>query len=248
MPIKIWILTHFPIAYDSLKEMGVIGKVLREGNEFELRPVLISQYCKKGFKGLDASPYGGGDGMVLRADALKEALLKGVVEVGEYGENWREKLHVVFPGPRGSQWSNLLAKELACKIIERQKDLVFICGRYEGVDERFLRNYIDQEISIGDYVLSGGDIAVMTIIDSTLRFFPGVLGNQSSSVDESFENNLLEHSQYTRPEVFEGEKVPEVLLSGNHQKIKAFREKEKLEVTKSRRPDLISKCYKENLK
>ena len=158
--------------------------------------------------------------MVMRADVLKEALMKGIVEEGNYGEDFKNKLHVVFPGPRGKTWDNSYCKDFAKRFsTEGSKDLVFICGRYEGIDERFLNLYVDEQISLGDFILTGGEIPTMAIIDSALRFFSGVLGNKESSEQESFQSNSLEHPQYTRPEIVEGMKVPEVLLSGHHKNI-----------------------------
>ena len=180
--------------------------------------------------------------MVMRADILKKALWEGVIEAGEYGPDYKDKLHVVFPGPRGKSWNQEVCKDFSKRMgIEdgKGKDIVFICGRYEGIDERFIQAYVDEEISLGDYVLTGGELAVMSIIDSSLRFLPGVLGNRESFQQESFNKGLLEHPQYTRPRTFEGASVPEVLLSGHHKKIEAFEQAESLRITKLYRPDLL---------
>jgi tRNA (guanine37-N1)-methyltransferase len=239
---KIWIITLFPNYFDSLINFGITGSALRgeRGSKIEFNTVQLRSYAPKDYKGVDDSPYGGGAGMVMRADVLKEALLKGVVEAGEYGEDWRERLQVVFPGPRGKTWNNSYCKEFAKRFSEDgSKDLVFVCGRYEGIDERFLSLYVDEQISLGDFILTGGEIAVMAILDSSLRFFSGVLGNKESSEQESFQSNTLEHPQYTRPKVFDGLEVPEILLSGHHGNIEKYQKDEAMRITKIHRPDLL---------
>jgi tRNA (guanine37-N1)-methyltransferase len=175
---KIWILTLFPEYFAPLKEYGVLGSALRNERsdelEFELLPVQISDYSPKSFKGVDDSPFGGGVGMVMRPDVLKEALIKGVVENGGYKS--LDELHVVCPMPRGKVWNTNIAKDFGKRFSkDERKDLVFICGRYEGIDERFLDMYVDEFISLGDYILTGGELAVMVILDSAMRFVPGVL-------------------------------------------------------------------------
>ncbi|MFA6239249.1 MAG: tRNA (guanosine(37)-N1)-methyltransferase TrmD [Bacteriovorax sp.] len=239
---KIWIITLFPNYFDPLINFGITGSALRgeRGAGIEIRTVQLRNYTPKDYKGVDDAPYGGGAGMVMRADVLKEALMSGVVKDGNYGEDFRSKLHIVFPGPRGQTWNNSYCKEFASRFSqESSKDLVFICGRYEGIDERFLELYVDEQISIGDYILTGGEIPTMTIIDSSLRFFSGVLGNKNSSSQESFQENNLEHPQYTRPKNFEGVEVPEILLSGHHLNIEKYQKEESLRLTKLHRPDLL---------
>lgn len=241
---KIWIITLFPNYFDSLINFGITGSALRgeRGSKLEIKTVQLRNYTPKDYKGVDDSPYGGGAGMVMRADVLKEALMKGVVEDGSYGEDFKNKLHVVFPGPRGKTWNNDYCKDFASRFSsESSKDLVFVCGRYEGIDERFLSLYVDEQISLGDYILTGGEIPTMAIIDSSMRFFSGVLGNKESSVHESFQGNFLEHPQYTRPKTFDGIEVPEVLISGHHQNIAKFQREEALRITKAHRPDLLKK-------
>lgn len=244
---KIWIITLFPDYFDSLINFGITGSALRgeRGLGIEIKAIQLRHFTAKDYKGVDDSPYGGGAGMVMRADILKEALLKGVVENGNYGEDYRSKLHIIFPGPRGKTWNNAYCKDFASRFNkEESKDLVFICGRYEGIDERFLNLYVDEQISIGDYILTGGEIPTMAIIDSSLRFFSGVLGNKESSLQESFQSNLLEHPQYTRPKSFDDVEVPEILTSGHHQNIEKYQKEESLRITKIHRPDLLIK--KEN--
>lgn len=241
---KIWIITLFPEYFNSLLNFGITGSALRgeRGGDVSLQTVQLRNYTPKDYKGVDDSPYGGGAGMVMRADVLKRALLEGVVEAGGYGDDFKSKLHVVFPGPRGKTWDNSYCKEFAGRFAdENAKDLVFICGRYEGIDERFLELYIDEQISLGDFILTGGEIPTMAIIDSFMRFFKGVLGNKESAEFESFQNNLLEHPQYTRPKVFDGLEVPDILLSGHHKNIEKYQKEEALRITKIHRPDLLEK-------
>lgn len=232
---KIWIITLFPNYFDSLINFGITGSALRgeRGSNLEIKTIQLRNYTPKDYKGVDDAPYGGGAGMVMRADVLKEAFMKGIVEDGGYGDNFKEKLHVVFPGPRGKTWDNSYCKEFASRFSnEASKDLVFICGRYEGIDERFLNLYVDEQISLGDFIFTGGEIPTMAIIDSFMRFFSGVLGNKESAEHESFQSNMLEHPQYTRPKVFDGIEVPEILTSGHHQNIAKYQREEGLRITK----------------
>ncbi|MCS6914804.1 MAG: tRNA (guanosine(37)-N1)-methyltransferase TrmD [Myxococcales bacterium] len=173
----------------------------------------------------DDTPYGGGSGMVMRAEPLIAAL--------EAIESARGRGHRVLLTPAGTLLTQALVRELA-----RRPHLVLVCGRYEGVDER-VSAYVDQEISIGDYVLSGGELAAMVIVDAVARLQPGVLHNEQSAAQESFEHGLLEYPQYTRPAVFRGADVPEVLLSGNHERIRRWRRQQALVRTRARRPDLF---------
>ncbi len=243
---KIWILTMFEDYFAPLKEYGVLGSALRNergsGVTFELLPVNLSAFNKKGFKGVDDAPFGGGVGMIMRSDILKEALIKGVVEPGGY-KDIKEDLHIVCPSPRGKTWDNNFAKNFAAKNLSEssKKDLVFICGRYEGIDERFLENYVDEFISVGNYILTGGELATMVILDSAMRFSDGVLGNKLSAQDESFASDKLEYALYTRPREFEGKGIPSELLSGDPKQINRFKEISSLEITKTYRPDLLQK-------
>ena len=239
---RIWILTLSPSFYGPFLETGVVGKALRgerARRAFELISVPLGEYSPKGYKGVDDSPYGGGQGMVMRADVLKEALLQGVVAAGGYGEDWREELAVIFPSPRGRVWKTEDAKSFSRDFWgETPKDLVFICGRYEGIDQRFIDSWVDREISLGDFILSNGDIATLAILDSAMRFVPGVVGNSASVGEESFEEGLLEHALYTRPAVFEGVGIPSILLSGHHEEIRQYRRAERERLTREHRPDL----------
>ena len=246
MKKRIWILTMFKDYFDTFLDRGVIARALgnerRDGLDFEVHLVSIPEFCKKGFKGVDDSPFGGGVGMIMRADVLKNAFTEGVLKPGGYHlEKWRDEIHFVFPAPRGKIWCHDQAISFAEKnlSLNSKKDLVFLCGRYEGVDERFLENYIDEYISLGDYILTGGELATMIILDSSLRFSDGVLGNKLSAQEESFVDGKLEHALYTRPQEFEGKAVPDELLSGDPKKIDFFKKSSSKKITQKYRPDLL---------
>jgi tRNA (guanine37-N1)-methyltransferase len=246
---RLWILTMFPEYFSPLIEYGVLGSALRNergdgSGVFQINTVLISNYCAKGYKGVDDSPFGGGIGMIMRPDVLKDALIEGVVVPGQYDvTKIKDQLLIICPAPRGVVWNHKAAMQFAKKNLsfDNEKDLVFICGRYEGIDERFLENYVDEFYSVGDYILTGGELAVMMMLDSSMRFHPGVLGNKESAIEESFANNLLEHALYTRPREFEGKLVPEALISGDHKKMQAFKVQSSMMITKKNRPDLLKK-------
>jgi tRNA (guanine37-N1)-methyltransferase len=250
---RIWILTMFEEYFTPFRECGVLGSALRGERsvdvEFEIQTVLIRKFSPKDYKGVDDSPFGGGVGMIMRADVLKSALFEGVIKAGHYDEkNWREKLHIVCPMPRGKTWDQNYAQDFAHRVLSEkiEKDVVFICGRYEGIDERFLNAYVDEFISLGNFILTGGELATMVILDSSMRFVTGVLGNKSSACDESFFNDLLEYPLYTRPREFEGMEIPEALISGDHKKIAKFKDEERKKMTQKYRPDLWEKYEKKS--
>lgn len=221
--MKITIITLFPEIFPPVINASILGRAQTKGLvEFEL--INIRDFGIGSHKTVDDSPYGGGVGMVLKADVLAEAL-KSVLKPSSY---------VVLTSAAGNQYKQSKAKELALK-----EHIVLICGHYEGVDQRFVDKYVNEEISIGDYVLTGGETASLVIADSVVRLVKGVLEKEVAVIDESFENNLLEYPHYTRPEIFEEEKVPEVLMSGNHQKIAEWRMQESVNKTKKIRPDLL---------
>lgn len=239
---KIWILTLFPEYFTPLLQCGISGSAFRgersDSIKFEIKCVNIRDYSTTKYKSVDDSPFGGGPGMVMRADILRDALVKGVQDAGGYSS--LDELHVIYTSPRGKVWTNKVAREFGTQILSHpNKDIVFICGRYEGVDERFLEKYVNDYYSIGDFVLTGGELAVMTILDSTVRFVPGILGNKLSSEYDSFEDGLIEYPQYTKPQEFEGMSVPEILLSGHHKNIEKWQLEQKKEMTKKWRPDLL---------
>jgi tRNA (guanine37-N1)-methyltransferase len=239
---KIWILTLFPEYFKPLLECGISGSAFRgersDHIKFEINFVNIRDYSKTKYKSVDDTPYGGGPGMVMRADILRDALMEGVVNAGGYVG--LDQLRVIYTSPRGRVWNNKVAREFGTDVLSDPAiDVVFICGRYEGVDERFLELYVNDYFSVGDFVLTGGELAVMTILDSAVRFVPGILGNKLSSDYDSFEDGLIEYPQYTKPQEFEGLPVPEILMSGHHKKIEEWQRSEKLRLTKIYRPDLL---------
>lgn len=240
---KIWCLTMFEDYFERFLDCGVIGQAFRgergEELKLEFHNVYIPKFCKKGFKGVDDSPYGGGVGMIMRPDVLKETLESGVVKAGAYKS--LQDLQIICPAPRGRAWNHTYAKEFAKNhfSIDNSKDLVFICGRYEGIDERFLEKYVNEFISLGDYILTGGELATMVILDSALRFSPGILGNKESAVEESFNGGGLEHALYTRPYEFEGMNVPDELKSGDPKQIAEYKKQSSLKITQKYRPDLL---------
>jgi tRNA (guanine37-N1)-methyltransferase len=239
---RIWILTLFPEYFKPLLECGISGAAFRgersDNIKFEVKFVNIRDFATTKYKSVDDSPFGGGPGMVMRADILRNALVMGVQEAGNYST--LSDLHVIYTSPRGKVWNNKVAREFGTKILSHPaKDVVFICGRYEGVDERFLEKYVQDYYSIGDFVLTGGELAVMTILDSAVRFVPGILGNKLSSEYDSFEDGLIEYPQYTKPQEFEGMTPPEIMLSGHHKKIEEWQLEQKKIMTKKWRPDLL---------
>jgi tRNA (guanine37-N1)-methyltransferase len=196
----------------------------------DLKVVNIRDAAEDKHKTVDDTPYGGGSGMLLKADVLAKSLDQNRIE----GEK------ILYLSPKGKKFDQSYAKKLATA-----KSLSLICGHFEGVDERVLSTRNIEEVSIGDYVLSGGETAAYVVIDSVLRLLPGVLGNDNSKIEETFENGLLEYPQYTKPQIWEEKSVPDVLLSGDHSKIKDWRLSQSEAITRVRRPDLWEK-YKKN--
>ena len=221
--MKFDILTLFPEMFTSLKE-SIIGRAI-EKHLIEIDITNIRDFSKDKHKKVDDTPYGGGAGMVIRPDIVYDA----------YESVKDEKAKVIYMSPKGKVLDQKKVKELA-----NEEHLIIICGHYEGIDQRVLDEIVDEEISIGDYVLTGGEIPAMVLIDSVSRYVEGVL-NKDSIIEESFSNNLLEYPQYTRPEEFRGVRVPEVLLSGHHENIKKWREEQSLNITRKNRPDLLNR-------
>lgn len=222
--MKISILTLFPEMFEVFKH-SIIGKAA-DKNLLDISTFNIRDFTADKHRKVDDYPYGGGAGMVMAAQPIVDCI-SHVKSVNE-GK-------VIFLGPRGKTFNQEMAKELS-----KEEHLIFLCGHYEGIDERAF-NYIDYEISLGDFVLTGGEAAAIPIIDSISRLLPGVLSNDESFKDESFYEGLLEYPQYTRPPVFKGATVPEVLLSGHHENIRKWRRYQSLVITAERRPDLYSK-------
>ena len=226
--MRIDILTIFPEMFTSPLSCSIIGRA-REQGVLDVRCVDIRPFSTMKHKNTDDYPFGGGAGMVMMAQPIKAAMDNVT------GENFRGKR--IYMGPRGKTLTSALARELS-----QEEHLVLLCGHYEGVDQRALDTCVDEEISIGDYILTGGEMAAMVLLDAVSRFIPGVLGSSESPEEESFSDGLLEYPQYTRPSVWEGMAVPEVLLSGHHAKIRAWRREEALKATWRYRRDLLEKA------
>lgn len=242
MKKQIWIITLFPEIISPIFKFGVLSHLFRDDSLFTVNFVNPREYVPFKYKAIDDSPYGGGPGMVIRPDILKLTLEQGIFAKGHLSDHSsiKDKFTIIYTSPRGSVWNDSNAKKLSQnELSNSHKDLIFICGRYEGLDERFIQKYVDFEISVGDYILSGGEIAVMAILDSALRFIPHSLGNELSAWEESFSSGLLEGPSYTRPQNFEGMEVPEILLNGDHKKIAEYRISESKRITKIHRPDLL---------
>ena len=222
------VLSLFPEMFPGTLAFSIAGKAL-VNNLWSLNTINIRDFSNDKNGKVDDVPFGGGHGMVLKPEVLDKAL-KSVVD--HNGPR-------IYLSPRGRKFDQSFAKDLS-----KEKDVVFICGRYEGVDERFLTHNDIQEVSVGDYVLSGGEIGAQLIMDATIRLLPNVIGNSQGLVEESFEGDLLEYPLYTQPRVWNGIEVPEVLLSGDHKKIEIWKIKMSEKITKLKRPDLWSKYIK----
>lgn len=219
------IVSIFPDLFLPAISHGVIGKAVEAGI-IEVNPIDLRDFTHDRHKTTDDRPFGGGEGMVMTPEPVFEAL--------EHLKRFPSEPKIIFMTPRGIKFTQKIAQDLS-----KEKRLILICGRYEGLDERICQNCIDLELSIGDYVLSGGELPALVVMDAVGRLIPGVLGCDSSAQNDSFSNGLLEHPQYTRPRDFRGWKVPEVLLSGDHAKIEKWRREQSLIITTRRRPDLI---------
>ena len=222
------VLSLFPEMFPGTLAFSIAGKAL-VNNLWSLNTINIRDFSNDKNGKVDDVPFGGGHGMVLKPEVLDRALKSVVNHNGPR----------IYLSPRGRKFDQSFAKDLS-----KEKGVVFICGRYEGVDERFLTYNNIQEVSVGDYVLSGGEIAAQLIMDATIRLLPNVIGNSQGLVEESFEGNLLEYPLYTQPRVWNGIEVPEVLLSGDHKKIEIWKIKMSEKITKLKRPDLWSKYIK----
>ncbi|GHT07502.1 tRNA (guanine-N(1)-)-methyltransferase [Endomicrobiia bacterium] len=233
--MKIDILTIFPGMFKGPLTESLIGKAI-EKEILKINIIDIRSFSKDKHKKVDDKSFGGGCGMVMKLEPLYDAIKStGVKKKNSTYKNPYTKPYVIYMSPQGRILSDSIVKNLA-----KFKQLVIICGHYEGVDERTM-NYVDEEISIGDYILTGGEIPAMVLIDSTARMLTGVVKEKNSVKNDSFYNNLLDYPHYTRPAVFKGYKIPEVLLSGDHKKISEWRVEESYKRTKERRPDLLKK-------
>lgn len=230
--LKIDVVTIFPDMFDNIIEFGVLKEAFKK-NICQLNIYNLRDFSNYKHGRVDDRPYGGGPGMVLMPEPIDNAItfIKKKNKIKK-----KEKQKTILLSPRGEK---LIQNKL--KYLSNLENIILICGRYEGVDQRVIDSLIDFEISIGDYVLTGGEIPAMVIIDGAIRLLPGVVGKEESLKSESFEDNLLDYPQYTRPPVFKGMDVPKILLSGNHKDIQKWRKEKSLEITRIKRPDLIDK-------
>lgn len=226
------VVTLFPEMFDALTRYGVTRRAAEQG-KFVLQTWNPREFTSDNHRTVDDRPYGGGPGMLMMAEPLAQAITAAKQKQAQAGMT---KSCVIHLSPQGRPLTHEVVKEL----LARDEGLILLASRYEGVDERLIRRYVDEEISIGDYVLSGGELAAMVLIDSVVRHLPGVLGDADSAQQDSFVQGLLDCPHYTRPEVFEGEGIPEVLLSGHHAEIEKWRLKQALGRTWQRRPDLLA--------
>lgn len=233
------VLTLFPEMVEHGLSESIIGRAVSRGI-ISLETVNIRDYTTDKHKKVDDYPYGGGAGMLMQAQPVYDAWRAVTEGIDRNGRNASET-RVIYMTPQGTAFHQDLAKKLA-----KEEDLIFLCGHYEGIDERVLEEIVTDYVSIGDYVLTGGELPAMVMIDAISRMVPGVLSNELSGETESFGNYLLEYPQYSRPEVWHEKKVPEILLSGNHQKVEEWRLEQSLQRTRASRPDLYEKWAVEN--
>tara|TARA_A100001011_G_scaffold501_1_gene609 strand:- start:1191 stop:1877 length:687 start_codon:yes stop_codon:yes gene_type:complete len=227
--LQVQLFTLYPEIFPGPLNKGLYGKAIKK-KLWNLNVINIRDSALDKHKTVDDTPYGGGNGMLLKSDVLANSI----------DQNVNKGDRIFYLSPKGKIFDQTLAKELS-----KQKSFSLICGHFEGVDERVLATRNIEEISIGDYILSGGETAALVVLDSVLRLLPGVLGNDKSVSEETFENGLLEYPQYTKPQIWEEKSVPDVLLSGDHSKIKDWRLSQSEAITRVRRPDLWQK-YKKN--
>lgn len=223
--MRIAILTIFPEMFESVLHSSILGRA-REEKLVEIEPVDIRPFSDRKHKNTDDYPFGGGAGMVMLAQPICDAV-RHLRAQGYTGK-------CIYMSPRGKNFTQQKVMELA-----QEENFILLCGHYEGVDQRAIDAVVDEELSLGDFVLTGGELAAMTVCDAVVRYVPGVLGSSDSTEEESFTGGLLEYPQYTRPRVFEGAETPEVLLNGDHAKIRAWRRQQSLLITAKVRPDLF---------
>lgn len=228
--MKFTVLTLFPEMFKDFFATSIIGRAV-DKDIIRCKASNIRDYAFNKHKSVDDYPYGGGSGMVMQIEPLKKALL----DIDGY-----ERARVVYLTPKGKTLSQEMMKSFS-----KEEHLIMICGHYEGIDQRFIDEYVTDEVSIGDFVLTGGELPAMVLIDGVSRMIDGVLSSKVSFEDESHFNHLLEYPHYTRPSVYDGIEVPDVLLSGNHMKIEEWRLEESVRLTMARRPDLIEKFFKD---
>ncbi|WP_386687872.1 tRNA (guanosine(37)-N1)-methyltransferase TrmD [Lonepinella sp. MS14437] len=235
----IGIVTLFPEMFKAITEFGVTGRAVKQ-HLLNVQCVNPRDFTFDKHKTVDDRPYGGGPGMLMMVQPLRDAIHQAKAQANMYNTSGKKtddnKVKVIYLSPQGRKLDQAGVKELA-----QNEKLILVCGRYEGIDERLIQTEIDEEWSIGDYVLTGGELPAMTLIDAVARFIPGVLGKQASAAEDSFATGLLDCPHYTRPDVLDELTVPPVLMSGNHEEIRKWRLKQSLERTWLRRPELLEK-------
>ncbi len=227
--MRIDILTLFPEMCENVLKESIIGRA-REESKVEINCRQIRDYTKDKHRRVDDAPYGGGMGMIMQTQPIYDCYMSLIDEIGE-------RPHLIFMSPQGKTLTQKRVRELS-----EIENVAILCGHYEGIDERVIEEIVDEEISIGDYVLTGGELPALVLADSISRMLPGVLSNDEAFTEESHYNSLLEHPQYTRPYEWHGKTVPDILLSGHHEKISEYKRQESLKRTYLRRPELLSKA------
>ena len=226
--MEVYIITPFPDSIKTLIDNNIANQGLKKGH-LSIEIVNLRDFATDNYKKIDDEPYGGGSGMVMMCEPLFGAI--------EYCISKSEKKpKIIFPSPKGKVLNHSLSSNLS-----KESSLIFICGHYKGIDERVVEKYVDFEVSIGDFIISNGELSTMIIFDSIVRLVPGVLNDLNSALTDSFVDDLLDAPYFTRPSEIDGLKVPDVLLSGDHKAIEKWRDDKKLELTKERRPDLLEK-------
>lgn len=233
--MRYYVMTLFPEMIEQAMSTSIMGRAVSEGL-IELKVMNIRDFTLDKHGKVDDYPYGGGAGMVMEAEPIYRCFEQICSEVGE-------RPRVVYLTPQGDVFSQCMAKDFSA-----ESDIVFLCGHYEGVDERVLEEIVTDYVSIGDYVLTGGELPALVMMDAIARLVPGVLNNEDSAETESFSDGLLEYPQYTRPVEILGRSVPEVLMSGHHEKIRQWRQEQSVQRTRERRPDLYEQWAEENLR
>lgn len=228
--MRIDIITIFPKMFAPVLNESIVKRAQKKGL-VKIEVHNLRDYSQDKHRKVDDRPYGGGPGMLMRV----EPIFRAVEKIRAKNKELRTKAKIILLCPKGKMLNQALARKMS-----KNKHLILICGHYEGVDERVRKYLVDEEVSIGDYILTGGELAAMVLTDSLVRLLPGVLGEEKSNILESFEAGLLEHPQYTRPAIFRKYKVPKILLTGNHKEIQTWRKEETLKVTRLKRPDLLN--------
>lgn len=226
--INFKVVTLFPDLITAYLKDALLSKAIKN-NLLEVEVINLRDQAQKKYNSVDDTVFGGGDGMLLQCEPLAETLK--FLGISKKNDPLRK---VIYLSPQGRKWNNKLAQQWI-----NLEEIILVCGRYAGVDQRFIQKYVDEEISIGDFILSGGELAALAVIETMSRFIPGVLGHAQSATQDSFENGLLEAPQFTKPQNFDGQLVPQTLLSGNHQKIAEWRQQVSVLITFKKRPELL---------